>query len=92
MEYIIRGLTFALIPIIVSGVLSLLRRPKKAERGKVFIPKFFAILGSICSGIFLIPTFICAFSASKDDLLTIRLRELKKICTKPAFIWVSAES
>ena len=62
MEYVIRALTFALIPLIVSGVLSLLRRPKKAERGKVFIPKFFAILGSICSGIFLIPTFICAFS------------------------------
>ena len=62
MEYIIRGLTFALIPLIVSGVLAILRRPKKAEQGKVFMPKFFAILGSICSGIFLIPTFICAFS------------------------------
>ena len=62
MDYIIRGLTFALIPLIVSGVLSVLRRPKRSEKGKVFLPKFFAILGSICSGIFLIPTFISAFS------------------------------
>lgn len=62
MEYIIRGLTFALIPLIVSGVLAVLRQPKKAVQGKVFMPKFFAIIGSVCSGIFLIPTFICAFS------------------------------
>ena len=62
MEYVIRILTFALIPLIVSGVLSFLRQPKKADQGKVFMPKFFAIFGSICSAVFLIPTFICAFS------------------------------
>ena len=62
MEYVIRILTFALIPLIVSGVLAILRRPKKAEAGKVFMPKAFAIVGVICSAVFLIPTFICAFS------------------------------
>ena len=62
MEYVIRILTFALIPIVVSGVLAILRRPKKAEAGKVFMPKAFAIVGVICSAVFLIPTFICAFS------------------------------
>ncbi len=62
MEYVIRILTFALIPLIVSGVLSILRRPKKAKEGKVFMPISLAIVGIICSAAFLIPTFICAFS------------------------------
>ena len=62
MEYIIRGLTFALIPIVVSGVLALLHRPKKTEKGKVCLPIALAIVGVICSVAFLIPTFICAFS------------------------------
>ena len=62
MEYIIRGLTFALIPLIVSGVLAILRRPKKTEKGKVYLSKALAIVGVICSTFFLIPTLICAFS------------------------------
>jgi len=61
MEYIIRGLSFFIIPIIVSGVLAFLRQPKKAEKGKVHLPKFFVILGLITSTFFLIPTFITAF-------------------------------
>ena len=62
MEYIVRGLSFLIIPIIVSGVLAFLRQPKKAEEGKVYLPKFFVILGLITSTIFLIPTIITAFS------------------------------
>lgn len=62
MEHIIRILTFALIPIIVNGVFVFLRQPKTAEKGKVHLPKFFAILGTITSTIFLIPTIITAFS------------------------------
>ncbi len=62
MSYIIRGLTFLLIPIIVSGVLGFLRQPKQAEDGKVYLPKFLAILGAIASAIFLIPAIITAFS------------------------------
>lgn len=62
MRYIIRGLTFLLIPIIVNGVFAYLRQPKQAEDGKVYLPKFFAILGTIASVIFLIPAFITVFS------------------------------
>ena len=62
MEHIVRGLSFLIIPIIVSGVLAFLRQPKKAEKGKVYLPKFFVILGLITSTIFLIPTLITAFS------------------------------
>ncbi len=62
MEYVIRILTFALIPIIVGGVLAFLRRPKKTEKGKVCLPIALAIVGVICSAAFLIPTFIYAFS------------------------------
>ncbi len=62
MEYILRGLGFLIIPIIVSGVLAFLRQSKKVKKGKVYLPKFFVILGLICSTIFLIPTIITAFS------------------------------
>lgn len=61
MEYIIRGISFLIIPIIISGVLAFLRQPKKAEKGKVCMPKFFVIFGSISSAIFLVPTIITAF-------------------------------
>ena len=62
MEHIIRILTFALIPIIVNGVFVFLRQPKTAEKGKVHLPKFFAILGAISSALFLVPAIITAFS------------------------------
>ena len=62
MEFIIRALTIALIPIIVSGVFAFLRKPKEAEKGKVHLPKFFAILGTISSSVFLVPAIITAFS------------------------------
>ena len=61
MKHIIRGLSFLIIPIIVSGVLSFLRQPKKAEKGKVYLPNFFVIFGLISSTVFLIPTIITAF-------------------------------
>jgi len=61
MEHMIRGLSFLMIPIIVSGVLAFLKQPKKAENGKVHFPKFFIIFGLICSTVFLIPTIITAF-------------------------------
>ena len=61
-RYIIRGLTFLLIPIIVNGVLGYLRQPEQAEDGQVYLPKFVAILGSIISAIFFIPSVITAFS------------------------------
>ena len=62
MKYIVRALTYALIPVIVCGVLALLRQPKKAEEGKVRHPLFVGILGLVCATLFLIPTLISAFS------------------------------
>lgn len=62
MKYIVRALTYALIPVIVCGVLALLRQPKKAEEGKVRHPLFVGILGLVCATLFLIPTLITAFS------------------------------
>lgn len=62
MKYIVRALTYALIPVIVGGVLALLRQPKKAEKGKVRHPLFIGILGLVCATLFLIPTLITAFS------------------------------
>ncbi len=62
MKYVIRALGYILIPIIVGGVLALLRQPKKAEEGKVRHSLFIGILGLVCATLFLIPTLITAFS------------------------------
>ena len=62
MAYVIRALGFLLIPVIVSGVITVLRQPKKAKKGKVYLPALLAIIGIIgCTG-FLIPTLITAFT------------------------------
>lgn len=61
MKFVIRGLTFVLIPFLVSGVLALARRGKKAQEGKVYLSKFMLILGLIATTLFLIPTVITAF-------------------------------
>lgn len=58
MDLIIRGLTFLLIPVIVSGVFSWLRQPKAGNAGEVYLPKFFVIIGTITSVFFLIPALI----------------------------------
>jgi len=61
MRHIIRGFAFLLIPIVVNGILGFMRQPQKAEKGKVYLHKFFAIFGTICSALFLIPAMITAF-------------------------------
>ena len=61
MRHIIRGLTFLLIPILVNGILGFMRQPQKAEKGKVYLHKFLAILGTIGSAVFLIPAIVTGF-------------------------------
>ena len=60
-RYITCGLTFLLISILVNGILAFMRQPQQAEKGKVYLHKFLAILGTICSAFFLIPAIITAF-------------------------------
>ena len=57
----IRSSTLLLMPIFINSILGLLRQPKQAEKGKVYLPKRLAILGTICSSLFLIPSIITAF-------------------------------
>lgn len=54
MRYIIGGLTFVLISIIVNGIFAWLKQSKQTADRKVHLPKFFAILGTIVSAGFLI--------------------------------------
>ena len=68
MKYIVRGLCYLMIPVIVSGVLAFLKRPKKAEAEKVYLPKFFLLLGLIASVLFLVPAVI---TVSLDESLWI---------------------
>ena len=68
MFWISRALAFALIPILVSGLLTLMRISPKAEKGKVVLSKLILIIGLICMTAFLIPAFITAF-ANKSPVL-----------------------
>lgn len=61
MRYIIRGLTFLLIPILVNGILGLMRKPQQAEKGKVYLHKYLAIIGTVGSAVCLIPAIITVF-------------------------------
>ena len=61
MQHVICGLSFLVIPIIVNGFLAFLRQPSKAEKGKVYLPKFLLMIGLICSAFFIIPAIILAF-------------------------------
>ena len=64
MKYaIIYMLSMLPIPFIVNAALTYLLQPKKAEKGKVHLPKFFIILGAIGFIAFLIPVFITIFLA-----------------------------
>ena len=67
-----------LIPIIVNGFLGYLKQPKQTEDGKVYLPKFFAILGAVASTIFLIPAIITAFLNSSlwEPILFLLLSSL----------------
>lgn len=62
MKYLGGSLGLLFIPIIVKGILGILEFPKKAEKGKVYLPKFFVILGVIVSVVFLIPLIITFFT------------------------------
>lgn len=53
-EIIIRCLVFAVISGIADGIYEIfLRKPEKAEKGKVHLPKLFAIIGVIDAALFL---------------------------------------
>ena len=57
-----RYIRFIIIPILINGFLVLLRRPKEAKEGKVYLPKFLAVVGLITSTFFLVLSFISAYS------------------------------
>lgn len=62
MKYIFGTFGLVIIPFIVNGILSYLKYPVKAEKGKVYLPKFIVILGTIVSVLFFIPMMITVFT------------------------------
>ena len=61
MRHIIRSLTSFLQPILVNGILGWMGQPQKAEKGKVYLHKFLALMGIIGSALFLILTIFSVF-------------------------------
>ncbi len=58
MKYIVPVLCGIVMLIFIAGVIAFLRQPKATEKGKVQLPKAFAIVGSISSVLFLTVTVI----------------------------------
>ena len=61
MRYVACGLIILVITILFIGVFSLLRKPAKTNEQTVILPKLLPIVGSLCSGVFLIPSVILLF-------------------------------
>ena len=61
MRYIISGTAFLLIPMIVRGIIEYIKQPEQKEKGEVYLPPFFAMLGAVSSAIFLIPSVLTVF-------------------------------
>ena len=47
---------------LIQAIIERLYLPKKAEKGKVYLPKSIAMIGAVSAVLFLIPTLITAFS------------------------------
>lgn len=62
MKYNIVSIGVLLIPIVVNGILTHLRRIKTVEKGKVYFSKLFVILGTITSITSLISALITVFT------------------------------
>ncbi len=62
MKYFSTGLIIFFTTLIVQGVLSFLRRPRKGEKGKVVLPPFLAIIGIIGSVPFIVAAAYTAFA------------------------------
>lgn len=62
MRYVFRGLSFLLIPILVNGIFTIMRRPRQSEKGKVYLHDFLGLLGIIATAFFLVLAIVSAFS------------------------------
>ncbi len=60
-KYIFGSFGVIIIPVIVRGILEYLKYPKEAEKGKVYLPGLFGIMGIIVSTLFTVPMIITAF-------------------------------
>ena len=62
MRLVIKALSLLIIYIIVSGIITLSRRPKNAEKGKVYLSKSLVIIGLVGALFFLSLALIAVFS------------------------------
>ena len=88
MKYIIRGIVLSLIPVILNGLLKYVREPKRVEKGQVYLPRFFAILGAVCSAVLLIPAIICAF-LDEELWVVIGLFLFALFCASPLIGYIN---
>ncbi|MBQ9151351.1 MAG: hypothetical protein IJX72_03800, partial [Clostridia bacterium] len=61
MKYIIMIVGALIALLMIADFISALRERKRSDRGRVYLPGVFAVIGGVCGGFFLIPTFITLF-------------------------------
>ena len=73
MTYFILAASAILAGIFVAGIVSAIREKGRSDKGRVYLPGFFAWIGGICGGLFLIPTLIVLLTTDESPLALLLL-------------------
>ena len=70
MIYAILAVSVLLAILFVAGMISALTERGRSDKGRVYLPGFFAWIGGICGGLFLIPTLIVLLATDESVWLS----------------------
>ena len=70
MSTILRAISYALVPILVSGIISYIKNHEKPVQGRVTLSPFIAIIGIIDCAFFLIAAF-CSLYSGEDTWVSV---------------------
>ena len=70
MTYFILAASALLAIIFIAGIISAIRERGRSDKGRVYLPGFFAWIGGICGGAFLIPTLIILLTTDESPWLS----------------------
>ena len=70
MTYAILAVSAVLAVLFVAGIVSALAERNRSDKGRVYLPGFFAWIGGICGGLFLVPTLIVLLATDESVWLS----------------------
>ena len=70
MTYFILAASAILAIIFIASIISAIRERGRSDKGRVYLPGFFAWIGGICGGAFLVPTLIVLLTTDESPWLS----------------------